>query len=308
MTVVGGSIPSDRHALGSEHCWLNCQTIRGVTFCSRPTLVGPLAKGQVSSTPFRKLAFPTPFTTSTRSSTSRWRVSSLESALRVHDAAVVVLIHYFGRPSAMAGAAAELARQHGAMVVEDEAHAWLSDLVGGICGRLGHASLFSLHKLLAVPDGGLLVVEHGLKVASHGDDPATALSRALGILGGDLHEIARRRRTNLAALAEALPELAENITPVWSNWPVGVVPQSFPIIVRHHDRDALYHMMNARGVGVVSLYHTLIEPLRSGEFPVPLALSRRIMNLPLHQGVTPSHMREVVEQLGDVLRTAPLRK
>ena len=235
-------------------------------------------------------------------------LESLESALRAHETAVVVLIHYFGRPSAVASTAAELARHYGAIVVEDEAHAWLSDLVGGICGRLGDASLFSLHKLLAVPDGGLLVVDPRLDVSDNGDGSGTSMTRALDVLGGDLHEIARRRRSNLAALYDALPELIDDVTPLWRDWPAGAVPQSFPIVVRHHDRDALYHLMNARGVGVVSLYHTLIEPLRLGEFPVPLELSRRIMNLPLHQGLTPSHMREVVGQLGEVLRTAPLRK
>ena len=39
--------------------------------------------------------------------------------------------------------------------VEDCAHAWLSDVIGGVCGRKGKYSFYSLHKLLPLIEGGL---------------------------------------------------------------------------------------------------------------------------------------------------------
>ena len=43
--------------------------------------------------------------------------------------------------------------------------------------------------------------------------------------------------------------------------------------------------MNENGFGVVSLYHTLIEPLHKPEFCETLWLSKHILNLPVHQDV-----------------------
>lgn len=56
------------------------------------------------------------------------------------------------------------------------------------------------------------------------------------------------------------------------------------------NRDAVYHGMNRDGFGVVSLYHTLIEPIAPAAFPDAHRLARRILNLPVHQDILPEHL------------------
>lgn len=84
-----------------------------------------------------------------------------------------VLVHYFGWPNDAAGARAWCDR-HNAWLIEDAAHV-LAPLPG--IGELGDAVLYSPHKLLAVPDGALLVARPGLRAVEH---HVVDAARALG--------------------------------------------------------------------------------------------------------------------------------
>lgn len=79
--------------------------------------------------------------------------------------------------------------------------------------------------------------------------------------------------------------------------PKGIIPQSFPILIKKGNRDLIYEKMNQSGYGVVSLYHTLIEPLNSLEFSDSLDLSHQILNLPTHQDVDTNQYVEMVSQI-----------
>jgi hypothetical protein len=68
-----------------------------------------------------------------------------------------VLVHYFGRPSDT-GKAAEFCHSVGALLIEDAAHV-LGPSPG--IGDVGDAVFYSLHKLLAVPQGAILVLRDG---------------------------------------------------------------------------------------------------------------------------------------------------
>ena len=104
----------------------------------------------------------------------------------------------------------------------------LSDWVGGICGRLGDAAIFSLHKILPVPFGGMLAVAAG---------QAALLDRLVDTPDAapvpwiyDLCEIAACRRRNAARLAQLLQPLADDIQPLWGLPCAGEVPQTFPVL------------------------------------------------------------------------------
>ena len=60
--------------------------------------------------------------------------------------------------------------------------------------------------------------------------------------------------------------------------------------------------MNALGYGVVSLYHTLIDQIRSEEFPEAHYLSRHMMNLPVHQDTDRQALGNLVECLTRLLK------
>jgi DegT/DnrJ/EryC1/StrS aminotransferase family protein len=100
-------------------------------------------------------------------------------------ARAVVTIHYLGFAQPV-GELAALAREHGALFVEDCALALLADTQDGRpLGSFGDASVFCLYKTLPVPNGAILV-DHGLGDAAlpGGDKACGAFS-----LGGRVAEL-----------------------------------------------------------------------------------------------------------------------
>lgn len=213
---------------------------------------------------------------------------------------IVVLVHYFGFPDRSYPEAVRLAQAAGAQVLEDEAHALYSDLVGGVCGRLGETAIFSLHKMLPPVRGGMLVLNHegvaGMQFP--GAESPNGMERAL--FEYDLFEISRARRRNANELLELLKPLAGRVEPMYANLPEGVVPQTLPVLIHTTNRDRLYSEMNVRGFGVVTLYHTLIEPIAKELYPESHWLSQRILNLPAHQDVAPGALEMMVKALGQL--------
>jgi dTDP-4-amino-4,6-dideoxygalactose transaminase len=225
-------------------------------------------------------------------------LDSLKHELSHGDVRVVVLIHYFGYPAAGARRAVELAREKGALVVEDQAHSGLTDWVGGLTGRLGDASIYSLHKLLPMAEGGLLSIAPPLDEVI---DPASQADGVQLPWNFDLHAIAKRRRANAQFLAKQLEALGSKVEPLFSPPGPGVVPQTFPVRLLSGDRDWVYGEMNSRGFGVVSLYHTLIQRIGPSDHPVTHALSRQVLNLPVHQDADEEPLKDLVRTLGLLL-------
>jgi dTDP-4-amino-4,6-dideoxygalactose transaminase len=238
----------------------------------------------------------------------RLDLDHLEHCFQRKKVRVLFLIHYFGYVDPNYHDAVALARKHGALVVEDEAHALFTDWFGGACGRLGDAGIFSLHKMLPVQCGGMLVV------------PAKNEHLLTGIYGQsidirppwsfDWHEIAIHRRRNAEQLANLLAPLADELDPLWGNPKPNEVPQTFPVLVKCASRDDLYTRLNAVGFGAVSLYHTLITQIQKEDFPDSHKVARNIINLPVHQDIHAADLIAMVEQLKNIclLQTRPLHR
>lgn len=223
-------------------------------------------------------------------------VDGFAALLRREKVGVVVLVHYFGYVDPNYAVLVDLARSHGArLVLEDEAHAMLSDYVGGICGRSGDACILSLHKMLPVASGGALVFNrpgHELVPRIRSSSPGSD-----NLADFDFFAIAQRRVQNAQLIARSLQQLQGEVLALWPELPPGVVPQTFPVVVRRVSRDELYFRMNDAGYGVVSLYHTLVDELARDEFPASHELSKRILNLPVHQDVEPDQIRGMIAEL-----------
>jgi dTDP-4-amino-4,6-dideoxygalactose transaminase len=69
----------------------------------------------------------------------------------------IFLIHYVGFPAPVREAM-EVARERDLLVIEDCAHALLTELEGQPLGSIGHGAIFSFYKWAPVPNGGALVV------------------------------------------------------------------------------------------------------------------------------------------------------
>jgi len=226
-------------------------------------------------------------------------LEDLRNQLDAEQPKLLVLIHYFGYPDPNIMEAVAMARKRDILILEDEAHALYSDWVGGICGRFGDAAILSLHKMLPFKTGGMLVLNDTIP-----ENVIDRLARSrlctlakTNPLDYDLVSISAARRTNATKLLEMLQPLGRRIRPLHSTLPEGVVPQTLPVVVRHSSRDELYFRMNRQGYGVVSLYHTLIDPIEKSKFPDSHWLSRRILNLPVHQDASPGALAAMIRYL-----------
>ena len=99
---------------------------------------------------------------------------------------------------------------------------------------------------------------------------------------------------NFHMLNEKLSSKSEYVEILRPNLTEGTVPQSFPILLKNGDRFKIYEILNSKGYGVTSLYHTLIEPLRKDEFYESLKVSSKILNLPVHQDVNEDSINKMV--------------
>jgi dTDP-4-amino-4,6-dideoxygalactose transaminase len=216
-------------------------------------------------------------------------VEDYERRARRAGLGATVIIHYFGVVDPAYASLVAAARRSGLLVVEDEAHALYSDLVGASCGRAGDAAVFSLHKMLPVPHGGLLVLPRFRAHAWTEPVDPTLLPLVSLVTEYDLALIAARRRSNEDALRGVLEEVGDKVEPLWPSTPAGMVPQTVPVLVRGGRvvRDRLYFGLNEMGYGVVSLYHSLVPQIRREEFPDSHTVSDHILNLPVHQDVDP---------------------
>ncbi len=216
---------------------------------------------------------------------------------------LLVVIHYFGYPDPYYPEAVAYARSQGLLVVEDESHALFSDWVGGVCGRLGDAAVISLHKMFPFRSGGLLMLNNAIKETDRNRLQHSPLQRVLNedLLGYDLLEISKIRRNHAKQLLKLLEPLRGAVDPLRSSLPDGVVPQTLPVVISGRPRNELYFELNKYGYGVVSLYHTLIEPIQQSEFPGSHWVAQRIMNLPVHQDVPADALQAMVGQLKRVL-------
>jgi dTDP-4-amino-4,6-dideoxygalactose transaminase len=92
---------------------------------------------------------------------------------------VFLLVHYFGK-AADASRAAAFCRETGALLIEDAAHALIAH---GDMGCHGDAIFYCLHKVLAAPDGAILVHRDPRLTISafnqqqYGDVPSTWLAK-----------------------------------------------------------------------------------------------------------------------------------
>lgn len=233
---------------------------------------------------------------------------SIEAQLAEHQYDVVVVIHYFGRTERAVEDVRAMTDAHGALLLEDLAHGWFTHALGGPAGRMGEVSLYSLHKMLPIPgsQGGMLTYRNPERITGQ-QETSPELSRRL--LDHDTLGIARRRQENFRALTGHLSQLREldrAFELMWPDLDADDAPQTLPVRVHGEgraNRDHVYRAMNDDGYGMVSLYHTLIEPLRKHRAMVDL--SEHIINFPVHQDVAAGDYHGLVRSFRRALTSLP---
>lgn len=206
-----------------------------------------------------------------------------------------VIIHYFGFIDDKYKEFIEISKEKSIFILEDEAHSMYSDLIGGISGRMGDACIFSLHKMLPVDDGGILVLNNNTNniiIDNNGN-------KSIDFYKFDLKEIARKRIENFDYMNNKIEELGQDVKKLRNTLKEGEIPQTYPVLIENISRFELYKLLNKKGFGVVSLYHTMIENLR--EFEDTKYLSQRILNLPIHQDVNTDDIDQLIKVIKECI-------
>ena len=227
-------------------------------------------------------------------------LANLKRSFEQNKVKLFVIIHYFGFVDPCYEEAIAVARDSGVKVLEDEAHSFYTNFVGGLTGFMGDASIFSLHKMFPVKDGGILSIA---------DSEQTLVSEKVDIefpIVYDFAKIARKRVENTLLIAELLEGHSDKVTIMKPCLKVGEVPQTYPILIKTVSRDKLYEKMNGAGFGVVSLYHTMIDLIAEGEYPKSHLVAKRILNLPVHQDADPIQIKAMVTTLLEQINSLEL--
>lgn len=227
-------------------------------------------------------------------------LAALEAALAegAHD--TLVLIHYFGRTEPQLKEVQILADRYEVLLVEDLAHGFFSAFMGETAGHSGSVSLYSLHKMFPLADGGMMAYRNSALITGQKE---TAPELAKAVLDYDWQAISIHRRaifSDLAVRLAALPENGSNFSMLWPQLDRGDTPQTLPVRLLTADRDQVYRRMNADGYGMTSLYHTMIPEL-GGDHPEMNALSRSIINFPVHQDVAAASVDGMVQAFRQAL-------
>ena len=215
---------------------------------------------------------------------------------------VALVIHYFGFLQSDISTILELCRANKVLLIEDCAHTLSSTHAGTRLGQFGDFGLFSLHKILPVANGGILHVNNPDYFEIPGLDEKDKISQATLELfcSSRLDEIAAVRRRNYILLASQLQDMDE-IEMLYPQLADGIVPQTFPILLKGRSREKVYFEMINRNVRVVALYYKLIDQINEQEHPVSFDISQRILNLPIHQDLTEEDTRSVAKILWAVV-------
>lgn len=235
-------------------------------------------------------------------------------------------VHLTGRVADM-GPLMEIARENGLAVIEDAAQSIGSRYDGQLAGSIGDVGCFSAHPLKnlnACGDAGFLstdrddVADYARLVRNHGLADRNTVTRfgtvsrmdslqaaILEFRLGRLAETIERRRANAALYRSLLdPELA--FSPPCRNIEFNTF-HTFVIQVDH--RDALRAHLGEVGIGTAIHYPVPIHlqpaaaPLGhgAGDFPMTEAQARRILTLPIHQGLDEAQIERVAATVNQFL-------
>ncbi len=206
----------------------------------------------------------------------------------------MLLVHYWGYVDPQYQEIVSCARENDCIVIEDMAHAFYTEYVDYACGYLGDANFYSLHKMFPMNTGGML------KIRNHTLGQTVVQKQCEIVFPADYNfrAIAARRKENAACWEELLRAHQDKFVILrpcadYSN----NTPQTYPVRVIGKDRFELYKVLNENGYGAVSLYHTMIDPIREQAFVDSLELAGTILNLPVHQDVTVSQIKDMFEML-----------
>lgn len=243
-------------------------------------------------------------------------VSQIEVAITSRTRAIMP-VHLYGRLADMTAIEA-IARKHGLVVIEDAAQAHLATRDGRRRAGSFGTGCFSFYatKNMAAGEGGMITTNDAAlaarmrRIRHHGQSETyssvelgynyrtTDLASAIAL--AQLHrlpDLTAQRRANAAFLTQHLrgitpPPAPSDESMVWHQYTVRV----------EEGRDELAAYLREREIGTGLFYPYILpdHPLYRdrgfrGDWPMARRLTREVLSLPVHPGLTRSDLEQVVE-------------
>lgn len=225
-------------------------------------------------------------------------LNSFKEALQNTDGKIVILlVHYFGYIDMNIEEIVKIAKMKNAIIIEDCAHAFFSDYFDYTCGCYSDVSFYSLHKMFPFKEGGMVRINK--KRQELEDLSGSRICKNENPFEYDFKAISLKRKENAFYIEERLKGISEILLIRKREQYIDQTPQTFPILIKSLDKNNFYHYLNGHGFGVVSLYHTLIEPLMTEKIN---STSKKILNLPVHQDIKKESLKKMCDQLEKLCR------
>jgi dTDP-4-amino-4,6-dideoxygalactose transaminase len=211
-----------------------------------------------------------------------------------------LVVHYFGFVQCDLEKIVRICKNNKVFLIEDCAHAFMSKYRGRYLGTFGDASVFSLHKTLPIPNGGLLIINNknlnNPRVSNY-NIPKKIIELLYRF---DMRKIIEIRRKNYICLVKKISKLP-NIQILYKKLPRGIVPLNLPILIKNVDRNEIYFKLLHRKIETTSLYYQLINQINKKKFPISYYISNHILNLPIHQDITAKDIEYMARVLKEIM-------
>lgn len=213
---------------------------------------------------------------------------------------ILLVVHYFGFCRNDLKKIRELCDQNNVIFVEDCAHAFHLGLKNEKLGIAGDFSIYSIHKHLPVDSGGVLKnISKKIKLINLPEVDRISAEPAVQLLNSDLGAIAEARRKNYSLYADKLSGV-EGVE-VMYGLEDGVVPQTFPILVKNKMRERLYFHLIDKDMPMTALYYRLLDELSAQHYPFVHEVSEMILNLPVHQDISERDISSITKDISTFL-------
>jgi dTDP-4-amino-4,6-dideoxygalactose transaminase len=207
-------------------------------------------------------------------------IEKIEYMLQAHKKnGILLLVHYWGYVDPNFDKVVELCKKYEIKIVEDAAHALYTDVMNANDKSDIDFTIYSLHKMFPVDDGGVIV--------SYVKDFETNDEHdKFDILKYDVAGIAAKRMQHAKFWERELEGVKKVKFIRKSECFPTCVPQTVPILLDGSlNRYEIYLALNDKGFGAISLYHTLVSQIDKEKFTPSYNVSKSILNLPVHQDV-----------------------
>ncbi|UCF38916.1 MAG: DegT/DnrJ/EryC1/StrS family aminotransferase [Acidobacteriota bacterium] len=108
-------------------------------------------------------------------------------------------------------------------------------------------------------------------------------------------ELLERRQRNFDLMTDLVRDLGTAATPLYPERPAGSVPLFYPLRVR--DRERVYNCLRGCGIESSRFWKTWLPFVPRHNFPDVATLREEVLDLPIHQGVSPKQVEYIGSQL-----------